>query len=90
MLALALTNNYQGAMMMVEANPKFYKERMREARAEARAKRLAEQAALRAQREWIGRICLAARKAVIADIRARGNKPSHYKVAEIELAARAR
>ena len=66
-----------------------YKERMKAARAEARAKREAEKAAWHRRAELIHEVRHIAREAVIADIRARSDRVSLYKPREITAQANA-
>ena len=72
---------------MVEAKPKSYKERMRAARAAARAKRQAEKA------EWLRQVTLVAEvrrlslEAVKATIRDRGDKVTLYTHAQLRAQA---
>ena len=73
---------------MVEAT-KSYKERMREARAEARAKREAEKAEWHRQIELRYEIRKLAMDAVKAGIRARGDKLSLYSHAQLITQAKA-
>ena len=63
---------------MVEAKPKSYKERMREARAAARAARLAREAAHRRMVELRVAVRREAEALVRKQIAGRGEKPSHY------------
>jgi hypothetical protein len=73
-------------MMMVEAK-QSYKERMREARAAARAQRLAEKAAQQRRTELIVTARMIAMDAVKETIRARGDKVQHYTYAELHREA---
>jgi len=66
-----------------------YKERMKAARAEARAKREAEKAAWHRRAELIHEVRHIAREAVVADVRARGDRVSLYKPREITAQANA-
>ena len=63
---------------MVEAKPKSYKERMREARDKARAERLAREAAHRRMVELRVTVRREAEALVRKQIADRGEKPSHY------------
>jgi hypothetical protein len=68
---------------MIEANPKSYKERQKEARATARAQREATEAALRKQRTIISEAKRMSIAIVKDQIRARGEKVTDYSVREI-------
>ena len=72
---------------MVEAKPKSYKERMREARAAARAQMAAEKAAWQHRGEVIGEARRMALEAVKLTIRDRGDKIQNYKQAELRAQA---
>jgi hypothetical protein len=75
---------------MVEANPKSYKERMREARAAAGAQRKAEEAEQRRRRELVHEALWLAKQAVIVELRHKGLKVSQFKAREITAEAKAR
>jgi hypothetical protein len=72
---------------MVEANPKSYRERMREARAAASAQRKAEKAAWQRRVELQVEVRRLAREAVLTCIRANGDKLSLYTPAQINARA---
>jgi hypothetical protein len=74
---------------MVEANSKSYKERMREARAAARAKREAEKAEWLRRAEIIAEARRMAMEAVKAGIRARGDRVQLYRYGELTAKANA-
>jgi hypothetical protein len=64
-----------------------YKERMKAARAEARAKRQAEKEAWRRQIELMAVVRRLSLQAVKASIRDRGDKVSHYSMAQLRAQA---
>jgi hypothetical protein len=72
--------------MMVEAK-QSYRERMKAERAEARAKRLAQEAKWREQMELMAEVRRWAREAVKTEIRARGDKITNYRYVEISAMA---
>jgi hypothetical protein len=72
---------------MVEANPKPYAIRMKEARAALRALRVAEQAARQRQTELIVTARMMALDAVKATIRDRGEKVQHFTMAQLRTQA---
>src|SRR5262249_14653496 len=86
-LCLALTPTARRSRQMVEAT-QSYRERMKAARAEARAKREAEKAARQRELELGHEVRRLAREAVLYSIRAAGDKVHNYTPAEIEREAR--
>jgi hypothetical protein len=72
---------------MVEANRKSYKERMREARAAARAQRLPEKAAWQRRAELTATARMMALEAVKLTIRDRGDKVQNYTPAQLKSQA---